>query len=185
MAYVPNETINTQAAAGQSESHGVKDVGGTHGPEELEVIHLNVGGIRYVTTVATLTQSEHKLSWLYFMVTEGENLLIDKDGSRVIDRDGSVFGHVLNYLRDGLAMHVDGLFDYIYIPARGYFAGPFANATTTRLLRDAKFYNLPGLVKLIHDPILTCSFCSKRVGLNDRSECKSWGGHKFGPKLLR
>eukprot|EP00928_Gymnodinium_smaydae_P042756 TRINITY_DN28758_c0_g1_i1.p1 TRINITY_DN28758_c0_g1~~TRINITY_DN28758_c0_g1_i1.p1 ORF type:complete len:277 (+),score=54.69 TRINITY_DN28758_c0_g1_i1:82-912(+) len=63
------------------------------------VVHLNVGGHRFMTTLATLRAEPGSMLGRMF---SGEHpVLRDVDGSFVIDRDGRHFHHILNYLRDG------------------------------------------------------------------------------------
>ena len=62
-------------------------------------VELDVGGVRYVTSVETLRRVPHTFFDAYFSgryaVDETE------DGAVFIDRDGRLFEHVLEYLRDG------------------------------------------------------------------------------------
>jgi len=60
---------------------------------------LNVGGQRFTTTRSTLTSI--KGSFFEKMFREGSNTTISSDGSYLIDRDPSSFGHILDYLRNG------------------------------------------------------------------------------------
>jgi hypothetical protein len=64
-------------------------------------IELNVGGVRYTTAVATLLKEEGSL--LHTMFSGQHALTPDKDGSYFIDRDGTNFRYILNFLRDGPA----------------------------------------------------------------------------------
>ncbi|CAF1208875.1 unnamed protein product [Adineta ricciae] len=61
------------------------------------VIDLNVGGCRYTTSLSTLRKYED--SMLAAMFSGRYDLTKDKDGNIFIDRDGTYFGHILNYLR--------------------------------------------------------------------------------------
>ena len=61
------------------------------------IIRLNVGGVYYTTTKATLCR--HPDSMLGAMFNGSMPTTIDEDGRYFIDRDGSLFLHVLNYLR--------------------------------------------------------------------------------------
>lgn len=61
------------------------------------VIDLNVGGIHFTTTKTTLCRYED--SMLALMISGNYPTYKDKDGRLFIDRDGSLFSHVLNYLR--------------------------------------------------------------------------------------
>lgn len=64
-------------------------------------VELNVGGVRYTTSLATMLKDEGSLLHTMF---KGQHALIpDTDGSYFIDRDGTQFRYILNYLRDGPA----------------------------------------------------------------------------------
>ena len=62
-------------------------------------VHLNVGGQRFTTSLQTLRRESY--SMLGTMFSGRHKLLQDADGSYFVDRDGTHFRHVLNYLRDG------------------------------------------------------------------------------------
>ena len=64
-------------------------------------VELNVGGVRYTTAVPTLTKEEG--STLQVMFGGQHAVKPDADGSYFIDRDGTHFRHILNFLRDGPA----------------------------------------------------------------------------------
>mmetsp|Transcript_35527 Transcript_35527/g.82997 ORF Transcript_35527/g.82997 Transcript_35527/m.82997 type:complete len:136 (+) Transcript_35527:126-533(+) len=64
-----------------------------------QIVHLNVGGHRFMTTLATLRADP--ASMLGRMFSGSHPVLRDKDGSFVLDRDGRHFHHILNFLRDG------------------------------------------------------------------------------------
>ena len=87
-------------------------------------ILLNIGGIRQETTRATLEKSP------YFnrQLDRTTKTHFESDGSIFINRDGTHFRHILNYLRDGKVPkylkpeHVD------------------------QLISEAQFYEIPELV---------------------------------------
>ena len=58
------------------------------------MVKLNVGGIVYFTSKATLKKEDNRLSAMS-LHSKAE------DGSIFIDRDGKHFGTILNFLRDG------------------------------------------------------------------------------------
>eukprot|EP01083_Nonionella_stella_P059307 155141_1 len=64
-----------------------------------EPITLNVGGLKYETSLHTLTK--YRDSVLSKMFEGKFSLKPTKDGSYFIDRDGTFFGMILNYLRTG------------------------------------------------------------------------------------
>ena len=63
-----------------------------------KVITLNVGGVKYVTTVQTLTGYE---SMLKARFSGKYAVKPQQDGSYFIDRDGKLFAFILEYLRTG------------------------------------------------------------------------------------
>ena len=63
-------------------------------------VELDIGGTRYVTSRSTLRSRPGSMLDALF---SGRHAVIEEeDGSVFIDRDGSAFGHVLAYLRDGV-----------------------------------------------------------------------------------
>jgi len=70
------------------------------------VVRLNVGGKLFETTLTTLRAfPQSKLAILF---SERYPLLKDSKGYYFIDRDGTYFGHVLNFLRRGYLNILDG-----------------------------------------------------------------------------
>ena len=61
---------------------------------------LDVGGVRYATSVETLWRVPHTFFDAYF----SGRYAVDETDARAVftDRDGRVFEHVLEYLRDGV-----------------------------------------------------------------------------------
>jgi|688.fasta_scaffold386456_2 hypothetical protein len=59
-------------------------------------ILLNIGGTKFQATRATLENSE----FFGAMLDRRSKTHFDSDGSIFIDRDGTHFRHILNYLRD-------------------------------------------------------------------------------------
>ncbi|CAH1275623.1 KCTD7 [Branchiostoma lanceolatum] len=66
-------------------------------PEFPEVVCLNVGGRHFTTSLSTLRRRED--SMLAAMFSGRHHVAKDKDGRYFIDRDGTNFGHILNFLR--------------------------------------------------------------------------------------
>jgi hypothetical protein len=62
-----------------------------------DILHLNVGGVHYTTTRATLCRYPN--SMLGAMFNGSMPTTKDTDGYYFIDRDGTLFIHILNYLR--------------------------------------------------------------------------------------
>jgi hypothetical protein len=90
---------------------------------------LNVGGHRYDTSLATLTKDQN--SMLAAMFSGRYALKAEQDGSYFVDRDGSNFRYILNYLRDNT----------VTLPPN--------RLLHLELLREANFYQLAGLVEQI------------------------------------
>nr|XP_060621158.1 BTB/POZ domain-containing protein KCTD16 [Anolis sagrei ordinatus] len=98
-----------------------------------EVIELNVGGQVYFTRHSTLTGIPHTLLWKMFTSKREavNDLAKDSKGRIFIDRDGFLFRYILDYLRDKQVVLPD------HFPERG------------RLKREAEYFQLPDLVKLL------------------------------------
>lgn len=62
-------------------------------------VKLNVGGVKYETTLTTLTADGDE-SMLGSMFSGRHELHTNDEGEVFIDRDGTHFGHILNMLRD-------------------------------------------------------------------------------------
>ena len=62
-------------------------------------MRLSVGGAHFETSIDTLTADS--ASMLAAMFSGRHNVLKDEDGRYFIDRDGTHFRYILNYLRDG------------------------------------------------------------------------------------
>jgi len=96
-----------------------------------ENIKIDVGGRIFKTSLKTLRKEPESV--LALMFSEKFDLKKEDDGSFFIDRDGTVFHHVLNYLRDGEILE-DVIEDH-----------------EQQLQREAEFYGLSGLKELIHN----------------------------------
>ena len=96
-----------------------------------ENIKINVGGRMFLTSLKTLRKEPESV--LALMFSEKFNLKKEDDGSFFIDRDGTVFHHVLNYLRDGKILE-DVIEDH-----------------EQQLQSEAEFYGLSGLKELVHN----------------------------------
>jgi len=64
-----------------------------------EIISLNVGGVIYCTTKATLLK--YPGTMLHSMFSGRHTIIKDSDGNYFLDRDGNTFKLILNYLRTG------------------------------------------------------------------------------------
>ncbi|XP_016429388.1 BTB/POZ domain-containing protein KCTD16-like [Sinocyclocheilus rhinocerous] len=98
-----------------------------------DVVELNVGGQVYYTRHATLTSVPNSLLGKLFSAKKdvSNDLAQDIKGRYFIDRDGFLFRYVLDYLRDRNVVLPD------YFPEKG------------RLKREAEFFQLPELVKIL------------------------------------
>ena len=94
-----------------------------------DVIKLNVGGTIFETSLTTLQKEPD--SMLAAMFSSRFEPLKQKDGAHFIDRDGTLFRHVLNYLR------------------MGKISGDTVEEIGNNLLMEAEFYNLQGLINII------------------------------------
>jgi hypothetical protein len=61
---------------------------------------LNIGGYRFETSVQTLRRVPHTFFDAYFSGRYAQDVC--NDGSIFVDRDGEHFGHILEYMRDGM-----------------------------------------------------------------------------------
>jgi len=93
-------------------------------------IKLNVGGKIFETTEHTLI-SNYKDSLLANMFVGPYKVKPDKHGVYFIDRDGTLFGYVLNFLRDSDV------------------ALPSTDLELAQLEREARYYGLPKLENLV------------------------------------
>lgn len=97
-----------------------------------EVIELNVGGVHYTTTRRTLSSDkESRLADLFDKDNQSSALLTDAKGRHILDRDGVLFRFVLDYLRDDAIQLPDGFRE------------------KQRLLKEAEYFKLDGLIKCI------------------------------------
>lgn len=102
--------------------------------QELKRLHqqqksrvtLNVGGSIFTTSITTLTK--YPDSMLATMFSGRHTLIAESDGTYFIDRDGTYFSFILNYLRCG---------DDVVLEARP--------SILSELLAEARFYQLEGL----------------------------------------
>ncbi|XP_051514207.1 BTB/POZ domain-containing protein KCTD12-like isoform X1 [Myxocyprinus asiaticus] len=113
-----------------------------------EIIELNVGGQVYITRYSTLTSVPDSMLWEMFSQKTTKGLARDTKGRFFVDRDGFLFRYILDYMRDQRLVLPD------HFPERG------------RLQREAEFFNLPELVKLLAPKI------SKQNSLGDEG-CQS------------
>ncbi|XP_020908026.1 BTB/POZ domain-containing protein KCTD6 isoform X1 [Exaiptasia diaphana] len=83
-----------------------------------DIINLNVGGHYYITKRSTLTKDNE--SMLAAMFSGRHTNDKDSEGRYFIDRDGTYFGYVLNFLRDNLEMPPASVALQVYKEAQFY-----------------------------------------------------------------
>ena len=98
------------------------------------MIVLNVGGTHYSTSRSTLTKYPESMLGVMFSGRHDLETMQCKDGSFFIDRDGTHFRHILNYLRDG-----EDAVESI----------PKSSDILSALIHETKFYQLDGLASLL------------------------------------
>ncbi|CAD7696900.1 unnamed protein product [Ostreobium quekettii] len=103
-----------------------------HGQEVDSAIVVNVGGVNYTTTVATLKAVES--SYFSLMLNGLWEPARTRGGDIFVDRNGELFGYVLEHLRAECHREPDTL------------QLPDDLDTLNALLREAEFYRLPTLV---------------------------------------
>ena len=103
-------------------------VGGKSVKMAQDIVRLNVGGVLFTTTKATLCRCPD--SMLGAMFNGSMSTAKDEQGCFFIDRDGSMFGHVLNFLRSSqLALPSDfQYFDHLAVEADFYQIDPLLQA---------------------------------------------------------
>ncbi|XP_065914482.1 uncharacterized protein [Dysidea avara] len=100
-----------------------------------QVIDLNVGGTHYSTSRSTLTKHPESMLGVMFSGRHDLETMKCSDGSYFIDRDGTHFRHILNYLRDG-----EEVVQYF----------PKSTEALHEILHKATYYQLEGLVDALN-----------------------------------
>jgi N-acetylneuraminic acid mutarotase len=79
-----------------------REIAAMHKHKEAQEGHivLNIGGYHYETSMQTLRRVPHTFFDAYFSGRYAQDVC--NDGSIFVDRDGEHFGHVLEYMRDGV-----------------------------------------------------------------------------------
>ena len=94
-------------------------------------IVLDVGGTCFSTSCSTLTKYPESMLGIMFSGRHDIEAMKCSDGSFFIDRDGTHFRHILNYLRDG---------------AKAIHCFPKSHEIMQEILHEAMYYQLEGLV---------------------------------------
>jgi len=100
-----------------------------------QIIDLNVGGTHFSTSRSTLTKYPESMLGVMFSGRHDIEAMKCSDGSFFIDRDGTYFRHILNYLRDG------------EVVIRSY---PKSFEAVQEIFREATYYQLDGLVTALN-----------------------------------
>ncbi|XP_057825917.2 FH protein interacting protein FIP2 [Cryptomeria japonica] len=95
------------------------------------IVRLDIGGRKFTTKVDTLTLRDPNSTLAAMISGRLPSLRDPQSGTLLIDRDGTHFRHILNWLRDGVVPILD---------TSGY----------QELLREAEYYQLLGLIEDIN-----------------------------------
>ena len=120
--------------------------------ESLTSVKLNVGGHHFTTSLQTLTKDPN--SKLATMFSGKVNMKLAEDGAFFIDRDGTHFRFILNYLRTGK------------------LTSPEGEAALKELQEEAEFYQIEGLIEKLK--VNSESLTSVKLNV---------GGHHFTTSL--
>jgi hypothetical protein len=74
----------------------------THQESREGCVELNIGGYQFETSVQTLRRVPHTFFDAYISGRYAQDVC--NDGSIFVDRDGEHFGHILEYMRDGVVL---------------------------------------------------------------------------------
>ena len=119
------ERLALIAEAGNRDTTQGQELKRLHQQQKSKVT-LNVGGSLFTTSITTLCKYHD--SMLATMFSGRHTLIAESDGTYFIDRDGTYFNYILNYLRCG---------DDVVLEARP--------SVLSELLSEARFYQLEGL----------------------------------------
>ena len=112
--------------------------------QNAECIKVNVGGALFVTSKETVMRCESMLSSMF---SGRIPIKTDDDGYVFIDRDGSHFRTILNFLRDGSVTK------------------PSTEQESEELKREAKFYCISELVQFLENDEQGQEFGDSTVGV--------------------
>lgn len=119
------ERLSLLAEAGDRDTSQGQELNKLLQQQKSKVV-LNVGGLLFTTSIATLTK--YPDSMLATMFSGRHTLFPEEDGTYFIDRDGTYFRYILNYLRCG---------DDVVLEVKP--------SILNELLAEARFYQLEGL----------------------------------------
>jgi len=113
-------------------------------------IKLDVGGFHFTTSKSTLTNLSNTM--LSSMFSGRFSLKTDEDGSYFIDRDGTHFRYILNFLRDGT----------IQLPT--------TDKEIQELIQEAQYYGINDLIQFINKEVEgNCVSSNWKVFYNDET----------------
>ena len=128
-----------------------------------ENVKIDIGGRIFRTSLKTLRRESE--SFLALMFSEKFDLKKEDDGSFFIDRDGTFFHHVLNYLRDG------------------YLSEDVIEAYGPQMQNEAEFYGLLGLKEQIYNYNHVKLNVGGREFVVNRAVLKKYSESMFGRML--
>lgn len=141
-----NETIKRKQATDQDITEQYRQLDEERSRFEMEIkrmaetkefqssrVQLDIGGHKYTTSLTTLRKDSN--SMLAAMFSGRHQLVNESDGSYFIDRDGTHFRYILNYLRDDF--QVDTF--------------PTDEVTLKEIQNEGRYYQLLGLVGAIEE----------------------------------
>ncbi|KAG3272233.1 BTB/POZ domain-containing protein KCTD16 [Ictidomys tridecemlineatus] len=128
-----------------------------------QIIELNVGGQVYITRYPTLISIPGSLLWEMFSEKNLCSLTQDNKGRFFIDRDGFLFRYVLDYMRDRQVVLPD------HFPEHG------------RLQREAEYFRLPELVKMLAPKMNKLNSVGNDLCQNDLEELSPSIDTMFNP----
>ncbi|XP_069604704.1 BTB/POZ domain-containing protein KCTD12-like isoform X2 [Ranitomeya imitator] len=117
-----------------------------------DIIELNVGGQVYITHYLTLVTIPGSRLWEMFSQKTVQALARDSKGRFFLDRDGFLFRYVLDYLRDQQLVLPD------HFPEK------------MRLQREAEYFKLPELVKVLVQKVNNQNSISNKTFQNGSEE---------------
>ena len=116
-----------------------------------KTIELNVGGQHFTTSLETLRKDAG--SMLNAMFSGRFDVKPDKSGAYFIDRDGTHFRYILNYLRTGKLL----------VPEDSMIKG--------ELLAEAEFYQIQGIIEVLNPKLFNESVI---LSEDQRNVLESW-----------
>ena len=133
-------------------------------------IMLDVGGIHFSTSRSTLTKYPESMLGVMFSGRHDIEAMKCSDGSFFIDRDGTHFRYILNFLRDGEEV-VESI--------------PESSAAVRELFREAEYYQLEELVTALTPIVRKVSIVSQndislKFASSGGSYSTDYSGGSFG-----